>query len=224
VLLTRQHGKQRVIAKGIKRGRKGQMLVGIDLLELGEVTFLSRAGTSDALGVLTEWKQEGSFPGLRTDLLRLYASQYAAEVTALLTEDADPHPALFDGLQDLLHALAAGESSFGSLVRFQLVLLKQVGLMPRLDRCVCCQHVVGRAQPLYVSAREGGLVCTDCEPARVEKYRVTWRALQALDAPAQAEPSASAEAFALLDYYITETLGRPPKLSSLLRHHLVPKP
>ena len=42
VLLTREHGKVRAIAKGIKRGTKQRFAAGIDLLEIGSVVLTSK--------------------------------------------------------------------------------------------------------------------------------------------------------------------------------------
>ena len=217
VVLTRRHGKQRLIAKGIKRAKKGQVAVGVDLLELGQVGYLPRPQSADALGVLTEWKQSDNFAGLRLCLLSLYAGQYAVEVTTMLTEDDDPHPALFDALAELLAALANAQPPVQSLVRFQAVLLKQVGFMPRLDSCVSCSRRPPWPEPVYLTAHEGGLLCPDCEPAHIEKYRLNWPTVWAVGSPRQTGRAAAVASFEMLDYYITETVGRQPKVSSFLR-------
>ena len=65
VVLTRGHGKQRLIAKGIKRARKGQTPLGVDLLEHGQATFVPRSSGSEALAPLTEWKQHDHLGALR---------------------------------------------------------------------------------------------------------------------------------------------------------------
>ncbi len=105
-LFTREHGQVRVIAKGIKRSTRSRFAVGIDLLELGHVTWSARADRPQNLAILTEWKQVDAFVGLREQLERLHAAQYAAEITAELTIDRDPHPTLFDHLQLFLGKLS----------------------------------------------------------------------------------------------------------------------
>ncbi|MEP0843211.1 MAG: DNA repair protein RecO, partial [Phycisphaerae bacterium] len=108
LFLTRAHGPRRLIAKGIKRGTRDRFAVGIDLLERGDVTFIARAGGEGSLGTLTEWRQVTIHAGLRGNLGRLYAAQYAAEITAAMIEEADPHPELYDALCRLLERLAEG--------------------------------------------------------------------------------------------------------------------
>ncbi len=105
-LFTREHGQVRVIAKGIKRSTRSRFAVGIDLLELGHVVWSARADRPQNLAILTEWKQVNAFVGLRERLERLYAAQYAAEITAELTVDHDPHSTLFDDLRLFLQKLS----------------------------------------------------------------------------------------------------------------------
>ncbi|MFQ5491439.1 MAG: DNA repair protein RecO [Phycisphaerae bacterium] len=65
VLLTRDHGKVRVIAKGIKRSTKTRFGTAIDLLDVGQVVLSVRAPRQEALATLTEWDQSRSLLGLR---------------------------------------------------------------------------------------------------------------------------------------------------------------
>jgi DNA repair protein RecO (recombination protein O) len=218
VVLTRHHGKQRLIAKGIKRARKAQTPVGIDLLEHGQATFVPRSAGSEALAPLTEWKQQERFGGLRTHLTRMYAAQYAAEITNLLTEQGDPHPVAFDALIDLFGCLSdEAASPARAVVQFQARLLREVGLMPQLDRCVSCGGPVSERVGVFISAREGGVLCGDCEAPRVEKFRTSLAGLRAVAAPPEAADTAVDQAFNMLDYYITEAMGRRPRLSEFLR-------
>ncbi|HUW82492.1 MAG TPA: DNA repair protein RecO [Phycisphaerae bacterium] len=218
VVLTRHHGKQRLIAKGIKRASKGQTPVGVDLLECGQATFVPRSAGSEALVPLTEWKQQDHFGGMRIELSRIYAAQYAAEITNLLTEEGDPHPAVFDALIELLgHLSGEAAAPVQALVRFQVHLLREAGLVPQLDRCVSCGCPVSGRHGVFVSAWEGGVLCGDCEGPCVEKFRTNPAALQAVMLPLEAPGAAAGQAFDLLDYYITEATGRRPRLSELFR-------
>src|SRR5262245_18691352 len=133
VVLTREHGQQRLIAKGIKRATKNRASVGIDLLEVGRLVFSRRPGKEETLATLTEWRQEEIFPHLRCDLVCNYAAQYAAEVTSQLMEAHDPHPELYDGLCIYFRALAGG-APIGLLSRYLWFMLTQFGLRPEMAR------------------------------------------------------------------------------------------
>ena len=215
-VFTRQHGQLRLIAKGVKRSTKTRVATGIDLLEMGQAVFSLRAGKEDNLATLTEWRQENGFAHLRHDLARLYAAQYAAEITSQLTELHDPHTALFDALTQFLDALAQGEV-IATLVTYLWSLLQEIGLRPDLSRCASCGRPVEDRGPLYFSSREGGTICRDCEPAMVEKRRITPAVARALAGGDQGDRSVALSAFDLLDYHFTELMSRPPRTSRLLR-------
>lgn len=238
LVFCRELGAQRLIAKGIKRGTKTRVAVGVDLLEAGTVVLSRRTGADAQLGIMTEWRQQDTFPHLRRDLPRLYAAQYAAEATGQLTESGDPHPGLFDALRSLFTNLAAGEP-LGHLVAFLLTLLREIGLMPQFNACVACgrtfsplREAGGRAEGgpgrvdlahLYFSSHQGGIICRDCEPAAVEKRRVDPVAVSILQERAEGSARDSrvdSAAFDLLDYHLTETIGRPLRLSQPLRDAL----
>ncbi len=214
VFFTRAHGKQRLIAKGIKRGTKVRFATGIDLLERGHVVFVRPREGAQRLGTLTEWQQEDVFADLRRDLRWMYAGQYAAEAIDVATEEDDPAERLYDATVALLDSLPRAGTSV--LVRFQRVLLEVAGLMPDLTRCVSCgRRWSGKSRP-YFSAREGGLICLDCEGPLVEKRRVDAGAAAAV-ASGEVDDAVAAAAFDLLDYHLMESLGRRLRLSEHVR-------
>lgn len=227
MLFTRHHGKIRAIAKGVKRGTKNRFAVGVDLLDLGHVIIASRSGQADALGTVVEWKQTQSLTGLRNKLFRIHAAQYAADVTARLMEDGDPHPELFEGLLGQLQELTSAKEPFCSLFRFQIVLLNATGSWPRFDACVQC----GRDEHLsYFSSFEGGMVCETCAPNRKERHRVspsTFRVCRSpdrdseenndlTDPPGKDDSPAYVGPFRLLNYHISHLMGRESVMVSKL--------
>jgi len=248
-VFTREHGQQRLIAKGIKRSTKTRVAVGIDLLEAGRVVFLRKSGHEDTLGTLTEWQQTDTFPHLRTDLGRLYAAQYAADVTASLTEVHDPHPELFEAIVAFLASLKVAPT-LPALSHFLWTLLDEIGLRPDLSRCMSCGRSIEDDTVVYFSSRQSGAICRDCEPAIVDKRRIDPRAARQLRAWAEESVAVDLEAesvdkedlcltgskedlcstphdtpwpaaFDLLDHHLTQTLHHPPKLSSSIRTAIV---
>jgi len=244
VFMTRDHGKIRAIAKGIKRGTKTRFVTGTDLLDVGEIVVVTREERSAVLATLTEWKHTRSLLGLREKLTRIHAGQYCAEITAALTEDWDPHAELFDALFGALVELADADEVIGAVVRYQAALLESIGSMPRFDGCIGC----GRADEItHFSSHEGGVICRHCEPGRIEKRGLSRATLDVLRALLQSglvrergpyartdsEPQASGCAnertralsgslnvyvgpFDILDYHLTQMMGRPSVLSEKL--------
>ncbi len=211
VLLTREHGKVRAIAKGIKRGTKQRFAAAIDLLELGSVVLSARQDRPHTLANITEWKQTRSLLGLREKLHRLHAGQYVAEITAALTEDWDPHAVMYDALVHALVVLGDADTPLPAVTAYQQKLLDEIGSWPRFDACVLC----GRMDELtHFSSFEGGMICRHCEPTHIEKREVgpITRAML-IDISTTNDPT---PAFDLLDYHISHLMGRAPKLSEAL--------
>ncbi len=211
VLMTRDHGKVRAIAKGIKRGTKKRFATGMDLFDIGTAGINAKEERSESLALLTEWKQTRALSGLREALHRLHGAQYAVEITGGLTEDWDPHPELFDALILALTELADSDEPFESLASYQRRLLESIGSLPRFDACVLC----GRLDELtHFSSFEGGMICRTCEPEQAEKHEVskpTWAALAG-----RAEPASHVGPFSLMNYHIAHMLGKQPLLAGKL--------
>ncbi len=211
---TREHGKQRLIAKGIKRGTKKRFATGIDLLERGRLVFSHRDDRTQGLGTLTEWAQEEVFAELRSDLRWMYAGQYVAEALDVATEENDPAPDLYASAVSTLHGLPTEAGV--ALAHFLRVLLTEIGLMPDLTCCVSCGRPwSGKTSPMF-SAREGGLVCRECEGPLPEKRRVSAAVGRALLEDAIG-PETAAGVFDLLEYHLTESLGRRLRMSAHVR-------
>ncbi len=239
-LFTRAHGQVRVIAKGIKRGTRSRFAVGIDLLELGDVVWSARTDRPENLAILTEWKQIDAFVGLRERLERLHAAQYAAEITAELTLERDPHPTLFDELKlflgklSVLHCQSSALSTQSSgglaeLCEFQRALLTEIGLMPQGENCIGCRSAItpDEAEGVHFTSHEGGLLCRDCEANYVEKRLVSPGAIRVLSGGPVDQRSAisdqhsvldslAGEVFALLNYHISHLMHKEPRLAKFV--------
>jgi len=229
VFFTRDHGKQRLIAKGIRRSTKARFAAGIDLLEAGQVVFSRREDRPTRLGTLVEWHQTDAFLGLRSRLKNLYAAQYAAEVAAQLTEDGDPHPRLFEAILELLGDLSRAEQPLPALVRFQQRLLSEIGLAPELRRCLSCGRRLGPREPSYFSSTQGGTICRHCEAPFVEKRRIGAGVLAGLWGTEPLTAATAVGAFDLLNYHLAHLMGREPRLAGFLvppqeRRRLGPAP
>jgi DNA repair protein RecO (recombination protein O) len=147
-LLTRDHGRIAVVAKGAKRPHSTLRgtLVSFAPLQVaysgkGEVKTLTRA----------EWLG-GSAPLMG---LPLMAAFYFNELLIKLLAREDAHPALFDAYARALALLAHGEGSIESTLRsFELTLLTEIGLMPPLDTEQATAQPV-HPQLMYRIAPEG---------------------------------------------------------------------
>jgi DNA repair protein RecO (recombination protein O) len=220
-LWTREFGKVRVLAKGGRR-LKSNFEVALDLLTLCTIVLVRK--TSGSLDLLTEAQVVRRFPLLSTDLPALYAGYYVAELLADWTEDYDPHPRLFDEALETLGALGSRDVATGPrLMRFELVLLQELGYSPALDTCAAC----GREAPpgrvkrsVAFSPAAGGIVCQACSAKQRQRRTLSpqaWQALKEFNKDAEAwrkerSPAVRAEIRQVLGEYVTYALGRQPRL------------
>jgi DNA repair protein RecO (recombination protein O) len=163
LLFGREHGLLRVIAKGAHRKTKvgaSKFGGGLDLLDVGEAVFTFDPAKD--LNTLTEWDLREGHLGLRKSLRAVYLAQYAAELIALLFQEHDPHPALFDRLAAMLPELATPRAE-ETFLNFQLDLLRESGYLPELTSCAECGFPAGDYDLAYFSANRGGVVCRNCE-------------------------------------------------------------
>ena len=129
-LFTRSQGRLVAVAKGAKKPTSGFRPV---LLPFHALTvWLARPGTEDAeLRSLraVEWAGSAPLPGAV-----LMSAFYLNELLLKGLARQDPHPALHDAYADTLSVLARAGADEGSALRaFELVLLRDLGVLPALD-------------------------------------------------------------------------------------------
>ena len=190
-LFTRELGKVAVLAKGARR-LKSPFQGGLDLLGVSDIVMFPKA--SEALDLLAEAAPVERFASLRRDLAALYAGYYIAELLTDLTDLHDPHPKLFDAARITLRHLGDAELRSRRVMRFELACLRELGLMPALDRCAQCGAAVephGESGVVRAGCGRGAL-CTPAGPASRTSRRSrsrTWR--RSASWPARAVPGAS---------------------------------
>jgi DNA repair protein RecO (recombination protein O) len=216
-LWTRELGKVRVLAKGGRRLRSS-FESALDLLTVCGIVFLRKS--SGGLDLLTEAQVVQRFPQLTQDLAALYAGYYVAELLSDLTEEYDPHPSLFDEALATLQALGTPEVPTGPrLMRFEMVLLRELGYRPTLDACAVCEKPL-HGRGLAFSALAGGAVCPGCQAGQRDRRPLSaaaWAALKRLDESADGWQALQGEAVRaevrqVLNQYVTCLMGRRPRL------------
>jgi DNA repair protein RecO (recombination protein O) len=178
LLFGRDHGLLRVIAKGAHRRTKAgasKFDGGLDLLDVGDAVFTF--DPAKELNLLTEWGLREGHLELRRSLRAMYLGQYAAELIALLFQEHDAHPALFDRLLQTVPELATPRAEEAFLA-FQLDLLRESGYLPELARCGECNLPAGEGDTAYFSPNRGGVVCRNCEGAVPDRLSLDSRLLR----------------------------------------------
>jgi DNA repair protein RecO (recombination protein O) len=109
------------------------------------------------------------------------------------------------------------------VLRFELACLRELGLMPALDRCAHCGTLVGTAGEVAFGLSSGGVICRDCRPGQPHVAMIsskTLAAIQTLASPGRAwrdladeSPKSSlAAAHKLVEAVISHVLGHRPKV------------
>jgi DNA repair protein RecO (recombination protein O) len=215
-LWSREFGRVRALAKGGRR-LKSNFDSALELLTICSIVFIHKP--AGGLDLLTEARAEERFPKLRTDLAALNSGYYIAELLSDLTQDQDPHPALFDAAIATLRDLGGlGSLTSLRLLAFELTLLGELGYSPTLRACAICSRPT--VEQLAFSAQAGGLVCPSCRPRERDARPMKPATRDAMIA-LQSEPDAwrierpatvRRELRQLLGQYVGVRMGKRPKM------------
>ena len=155
-VFTRRQGRTALVAKGAKRPSSNfrPVLLPLQPLHLnysadGEIGTLKSA----------EWAGGHVMPVGEA----LLSGYYLNELLMRLLARDDPHPALFDAYALTVASLTAPEEGTGSqgdwiqavLRAFELVLLRQIGVLPALDAQTLTQRPLQDAAPYLLTAESG---------------------------------------------------------------------
>ncbi|MBN1909568.1 MAG: DNA repair protein RecO [Pirellulales bacterium] len=220
-LFTREHGKLGVLAKGARR-LKGPFESALDLLAVCRIVFLRKS--SEALDLLTEAKLLRRFRMDSRSLAGLYGGYYVAELLSELTHEYDPHPELFDLADQTLVRLAEGVAVARDVLRFELHLLRHLGLLPSLEQCVGCGCDVPAGGRVAFGHWDGGVLCPKCRPGKRQVASVRSDVLRTMVQLAESgEPSTEpmdnrtrGELRGLMNHYFAHLLGKKPKMQAYL--------
>jgi DNA repair protein RecO (recombination protein O) len=177
LLLSREHGLQKVVAKGAHRRTKAgssKFDGGVDLLDVGAAVFTQRLERD--MGLLTEWSLREGHLDLRRSLRGNYLGLYAAELVGLLFEEHDPHLEVFDRLESTLLELGSPRAE-EAFVAFELDLLRDSGYLPEMTTCVNCGSLLTDREPAFFSPARGGVACRNCESALPDRISIDGRLL-----------------------------------------------
>ena len=174
-VFTRSHGRVALVAKGAKRPSSNFRPVLLPLQPL-RVAFGGEGEIRTLKGA--EWVGGHVMPTGDALLSGYYMNEL---VLRLLARD-DPHPRLFDSYAATVSVLASehGEALEPALRSFELLLLREIGLLPALDQQTSTLGSLA-AQGRYSLVPEAGLVETR-ETDRSSLSGAQWLSLQrALD-------------------------------------------
>ena len=177
-LFTREQGRLAVAAKGAKRPFS-QLRSALLPFQRIHASLGRAASSGEAREVETLRGAEWAGGTAMLTGAALFNGFYVNELLMKLLPRHDPHPALFDAYGQTLTALATcGEAGAQAVLRaFELVLLREIGLLPALGVETATRRPVGPGERYLVLA-DSGVVAA---PGRAE-MAIDGAALAALQA------------------------------------------
>jgi DNA repair protein RecO (recombination protein O) len=174
-LLTREHGKVGVMARGAKKP-KSRLSAVSQLFTHG--FFLCKAGTGTGMPDLSQGEIVESYRELRQDIVLTAYAAYMAELIDRLTQEREPQPFLFHLLCLTYRYMDEGKDAEILTRIVESKMLTVAGIRPQLHACCNC----GREQePYVISVTQGGLLCPHChgtDPYAITVSPATWKLLR----------------------------------------------
>ncbi|MHB1501513.1 MAG: DNA repair protein RecO [Candidatus Dormibacteria bacterium] len=157
VILTRDHGKLSVMARGLRRAR-ARNAAGMDLLARSQLQLIP----GRSMAVLAQARPIGPSPG-PPDPVRLACAGVLAELVDATVEEGHPEPRVYDILAEASARIGSAEADprlWLALAAFALAAAG--GYQPELSVCVACGRELENREGRFVSAL-GGVVQGDCQ-------------------------------------------------------------
>lgn len=150
-VFTRNYGRIALVAKGAKRPSSSFRPILLPMQPL----HLAFGGDAEIRTLKSaEWLGGHVMPSGEA----LLSGYYINELLLALLAREDPHPRLFQVYASVVHVLASehGEVLQAALRTYELLLLREVGLLPQLDRQTLSLDVL-QPSGKYALVAEGGL-------------------------------------------------------------------
>src|SRR5512135_2878055 len=155
-LYTREMGKVRAIAKGLRKPRSRKA---------GHLEPFTRVTLQLAHGrdmwIVTQAEGLNIYLSLRENLLRVSYAAYVVELLDRFTYEEGENLSLYHLLCDTLERLDQEPEASLAVRYYEVRLLDLIGFRPVLFNCAVCNNEI-KAEDQYFSAALGGVVCPSC--------------------------------------------------------------
>jgi len=160
-LFTREQGRVAVVAKGAKRPYSQLRAVLLPFQRI--LVSLGKPKADEASDILSLRSAEYAGSAATLPPAQLFSGFYLNELLMKLLARQDAHALLFDTYAETLQALAVAQDET-PLRAFELMLLRETGVLPELDRATLTQTPV-QAEQFYALRPEAGLVAAGSDEA-----------------------------------------------------------
>ena len=118
-----------------------------------------------------------------------------------------------------------------TVLRFEVMTLHLLGFLPNLETCVICGQPAAPADRVLFGHEAAGVLCGTCRPGQQQVASLSRGVLEALRQASEPETEGSlatldrrlwGELRGLLHRYLTNLLGRPPRMHKYLAPLMAP--
>ncbi|HGJ67350.1 TPA: DNA repair protein RecO [bacterium] len=176
VFLTRDFGKIRAVAKGV-RNIKNKLCGRLELLTFGELIYFERTGKD--LHSINSFDIIEPFQMLREDLLKMAYCSYIAELVQHVISEEETDPQIFDLTLSMMSMIAINNEPEIIIRAYELRLLEKMGLKPRLDSCILCSAEIDDLNPKF-SVKNGGILCNKCSNSENNIFTISRGSLEVM--------------------------------------------
>ena len=173
-LFSKDLGKFSAIAKGARKPQSRK--TGHVELFMRSKFFIAKGRNLD---IITQAEMVDPHAPLREDLLRVSHASYAVELLNRFTVEEDPHPGIYDLLDDTLSRFSVTDDLNLATRYYELRLLSLTGFQPRLYHCVSCGEDI-LEQDQFFSSELGGILCPNCRHADARATAVSASAIKVM--------------------------------------------
>ena len=173
VFYTRSYGKVRAVAAGARRIRS-RFGGSLELFTHGHLVYFERPNSD--LHRLNEFALGEPYHTLRTSLELLTAASEVVELGGMAGVEGEGSENLFALIGGTLRALNTGVQPSVILRAFEIRLLRTLGYLPELYKCVRCRGGLPEGIQSF-GLNEGGLLCPACRAEAIETMPVSPPAL-----------------------------------------------
>ena len=157
--LTPDHGTVSTLVKGAHRP-KSPFLGQYDLFYTCELLFYTR--DRSGLHVIRECTPLCPRPALRTSWRAAASASYVCDAIRRFVHGGAPAPGFHALTGRVLDALCTTGTTPTLLFWFELQLVRELGLAPRLRMCASCGSSLARPSSWAFSSDKGGILCQQC--------------------------------------------------------------
>jgi len=171
-LYTRDMGKLRALAKGVRRLRSRKA---------GHLEPFTRASLLVARGrdlwIVTQAATVEAYLPMREDLVRTGYAFYIVELIDRFSYEEGENRGLYQLLIDTLARISGEIDPLPAVRYFDIRLLDLLGYRPQLVQCVRCNEAI-QAEDQFFSYEMGGVLCPQCGHQTGASRPVSMRALK----------------------------------------------